>query len=153
MQNERRRLDINFAGSAVKALTVTSNPSFVIKLVGDEAVSIASDATHFTVSVKSNVEDFHIQTPDWIVAGDVQEALGKKFFSFDAMRSSEFKARQGQIVISADAVAEPIQVDVTQAQRDTAFVEGEKSIVKGLEAMDLTLKIRSNIDVTYSLPS
>lgn len=142
-----------FAGSAVKALTVTSNPSFVIKLVGDEAVSIASDATHFTVSVKSNVEDFHIQTPDWIVAGDVQEALGKKFFSFDAKRSSEFKARQGQIVISADAVAEPIQVDVTQAQRDTAFVEGEKSIVKGLEAMDLTLKVRSNIDVTYSLPS
>ncbi len=142
-----------FAGSAVKALLVTSNPAYVIELAGDEAMDVASDATHFTVAVRSNVENFRIDTPDWIVAGDVSEAFGKKFFAFDAKRSAEFKAREGKIVISADGVDGKAEVAVTQAQRDTAFVEGEQSIIKGLEAMDITLNIRSNIDVTYSLPS
>ena len=115
-----------FAGSAVKALLVTSNPAYVIELAGEEAMNVASD---------------------------VSEAFGKKFFAFDAKRSAEFKAREGKIVISADGVDGKAEVAVTQAQRDTAFVEGEQSIIKGLEAMDITLNIRSNIDVTYSLPS
>ena len=142
-----------FAGSAVKALEVTSNPTFVINLDGEDTMSLPADASHFTVAVKSNVDGFHIDVPDWIVAGDVSEAFGKKIFAFDSKRSSEFKAREGKIVISADGIADKAEVSVTQAQRDTAFVEEGSSIIKGLEALDLTLNIRSNVDISYSLPA
>lgn len=142
-----------FAGSAVKALTVTLNPNFVIELAGEESFSVAADATSFTVALHSNVEDFNIQTPEWITVGDIQEAFGKTLVGFNVQRSTEFKAREGKVSISADNVEGKADVTVTQAQRDTAFVEGEQRIIKGLEALDLTVRLRSNITVQYDLPS
>ena len=142
-----------FAGSAVKALTVTLNPNFVIELAGEEAFSVVSDANSFTVALHSNVKDFNIQTPEWITVGDIQEAFGKTLVGFNVKRSSEFKAREAKVTIGAEGVDGKAEINVTQAQRDTAFVEGEQSIIRGLEALDLSVKLRSNIEVKYDLPS
>ena len=142
-----------FAGSAVKSILVTLNPSFILELAGQDAFSVDSDAASFTVALHSNVKDFKIQTPDWVTVGDIQEAFGKTLVGFNVKRSSEFKAREGKVSITADGVDGKADVTITQAQRDTAFVEGEKSIIKGLEALDLTVRLRSNITVQYDLPS
>lgn len=142
-----------FAGSAVRALTVTSNPSYRLTLVSDEAVSVAADANAFSVSLRSNVTDFQVSTPDWIRMDGSQTAFGKRIFAFKVARSAEFKAREGKVVIGAGVTDEAAEVTVTQAQRDTVFVVEGRSLVQGLEAMDLTLHIRSNIDFNYSLPS
>ena len=142
-----------FAGSAVKTLAVTSAPTFSIDLLSDEAVSVGPDATTVTVTLKSNVRDLTCDFggADWITAGDATEALGKRILKFNVARSREFKARESKISISGEGST--VSVDLTQAQRDTAFaVEGRK-VVKGLEAMDVTLNIRTNFDVNYNLAS
>ena len=142
-----------FAGDAVKALVVTSAPTFSIDLLSSEAVEVGPDAATVTVTLKSNIQDLTCDFggTSWLSAGESTEALGKKIFKFDVARSREFKAREGKITISGEGSS--VSVDVIQAQRDTAFaVEGRK-VVKGLEAMDVTLNIRSNFDLQYNLAS
>ena len=142
-----------FAGSAVAVLTVTSSPSFVIDLLSDEAVRVGSDASSVTVSLKSNVPDLAIDFggADWLSLERENEAFGKRILTFAVARSREFKDRQGTIGISGEGLS--TAVEVTQAQRDTAFVTEGVSLIKGLEAFDQTLVIRSNVNVSYSLPS
>lgn len=142
-----------FAGSAVQQLTVTSNPSFGIDILSDEAVSVGADAAGVTVTLKTNIPElsYDFGGADWLSLANESEAFGKKIITFDVSRSREFKAREGKISISGEGMS--VSVDVTQAQRDTAFVVEGQSIIKGLEALDQTLTIKSNVNLSYSLPS
>ncbi len=142
-----------FAGDAVKVLQITSNPSFMLDLVSDENVSISSDAGSFMVSVISNATLDCQFSEDWLSLERTSTAFGKILYEVKVARSQEFKAREGKITISS-ADVDPVEVTVSQAQRDTAFVVEGESIVKGLEAFDQTLTIRTNVeDLSYSLPS
>ena len=140
-----------FAGDAVKALVVTSAPTFSIDLLSSEAVEVGPDAATVTVTLKSNIQNLtsDLGGASWLSAGESTEALGKKIFKFDVARSREFKAREGKITISGEGAS--VTVDVTQAQRDTVFAVEGRSVVKGLEAMDVTLNLRSNFDFKYQL--
>lgn len=145
-----------FSGDAVTVVTVVSTPSYRIVLDSDDAFTVGSDASSFTVKVESNVNDIDIDYGDasgWVSLSDVSDVFGKKIFRFNVDRSKEFKARTGVISFKADGVEDEVSVTLTQAQRDTAFVAGEQRIIKGLEAMDIILDIKSNIDVIYSLPA
>lgn len=142
-----------FVGPAVANLMVVSLPAFGLELLSNDAVSVNADANQVKVILKTNVTDLKCDFggADWIVKSDEIEALGKRVLTFDIARSREFKARDGKITISGEGLS--TSVDVAQAQRDTAFAVEGVSIVKGLEAMDLTLTVKSNVDITYSLPS
>lgn len=142
-----------FAGPAVANLMVVSLPAFGLELLSNDAVSVNADANQVKVILKTNVTDLQCDFggADWIAKTDEVEALGRRVLTFDIARSREFKARDSKITISGEGLS--TSVDVAQAQRDTAFAVEGVSIVKGLEAMDLTLTVKSNVDITYSLPS
>ena len=144
-----------FTADAVAAILITSSPSYVIALESDEAVRVGSDATSVNVRLDSNVADFDVDFggASWLRVEDVSEGFGKKFLTLAVDRSAEFKAREAVVTISSTLVDSPVTLTLTQAQRDTVFVDGEQRIIKGLEAMDLDLRIKSNIDFSYSLPS
>lgn len=145
-----------FSADAVEAVTITQNPLYTISLVSEETVNLNSDANHIAVSLISNVEDLEVDfggAEDWISMTAVSDAFGKKIVEFDVVRSSEFKERTAVVTLGAAATDDVVTVTVNQAQRDTAFVVGEQKIVKGLEALSLDLVIKSNVDVTYSLPT
>lgn len=144
-----------FTGSAVAVLKVVSAPAIVMSLLTDDAVSVSSNANEVTVTLQSNAPAFSYDFggSDWITFKEKSEFLGRNILKFQVARSKEFKARSGQIVITGDGASDPVTVAVTQAQRDTAFVVGEQNIIKDLAAYDIPFTLKSNIDVTYSLPA
>lgn len=145
-----------FSADAVQAVTITQHPVYVMSLASEEAVNVTSDANKLTVSLISNIEDFDINyggAESWIKLNSIVDAFGKKLVQFDVNRSSEFKDRSAVITLSNANTTDEVKINVTQDQRDTAFVVGEQRIVKGLEAISLDLVLKSNVDVTYSYPS
>ena len=152
-----------FAGSAVKTLKITSNPALMLELSSADSVFVGADATQITVSLVSNMPELETEisdeAKDWISRGETTEAFGKKLITFNIARSNVFKARDGMIRIGAsdvsDASAEvPIIVNIRQAQRDTAFVNGgDGRIIKDLAAYDIPVELKSNVDFSYNLPS
>lgn len=145
-----------FSADAVQAVTLVQSPMYKMSLVSEDTVQVSSDANQVAVRLVSNVEEVSVDfggAENWVKLNNVSDALGKKIVLFDVSRSQEFKGRSAVLTLSGEGVTEPISVFVSQAQRDTAFVEGEQSIIKGLEALSLNLVLKSNVDVTYSLPS
>lgn len=145
-----------FSADAVQAVTLVQSPMYKMSLLSEDTVQVSSDANQVAVRLVSNVEEVSVDfggAENWVKLNNVSDALGKKIVLFDVSRSQEFKGRSAVLTLSGEGVSEPISVFVSQAQRDTAFVEGEQSIIKGLEALSLNLVLKSNVDVTYSLPS
>lgn len=145
-----------FCASAVQTVTIVQSPTYEMSLVSEETVEISSDANQVAVNLVSNVEEIEIDfggAENWVKLNDISDVFGKKIVLFDVLRSQEFKGRSAVLSLSGAGVEEPVTVTVNQAQRDTAFFEGEQSIVKGLEALNLNLVLKSNVDVTYSLPA
>lgn len=145
-----------FSADAVQAVAITQNPLYSIALLSEDTVNVSSDANLLSVNLASNVEEFEIDfggAEEWIKLNEVADVFGKKILKFDVARSKEFMDREAVITLSSALSEDAVTINVNQAQRDTAFVEGEQRIVKGLEAISLDLVLKSNVDVTYSLPS
>ena len=146
-----------FTGSAVAKLTVTSSPTYSIVLSSEDSIRVSADKNTFTVTLVSNVTDFEYAMSNdgenWISPVSVEDAFGMKFLTFSVDRSSEFKERNSVITLSGNGVEEGTQFTLWQNQRDTAFVVGENRIIKDLQAYDIPLVIKSNIDFKYDLPS
>lgn len=142
-----------FTGDAVASVLIVSDPVFVVTLVSDSDVAVGSDATSVNVTLESNVKDFDIDLggADWLSVSEIADVFGKKSITLDVARSAEFKSRETVVTVNGAGTA--VQVNLTQAQRDTAFVVEGESIIKGIDAFDQTLTIRSNVDISYSLPS
>lgn len=144
-----------FCADAVQAVTIVQTPNYAISLVSEDTLDVNSDANQIAVNLVSNVEELDIDfggAEEWIKLKNVSDAFGKKIVLFDILRSKEFKGRSAVLTLGGAGVDEPVEVTVNQAQRDTAFVEGEQRIVQGLEALSVDLVIKSNVEVNYSLP-
>ncbi len=144
-----------FSASAVQPVTIVQEPEYTITLLSDATVEFNADANKLYVKLESNVEEFTYDFggADWISFDKVEDIIGKKVVSFDVKRSKDFSARATVLTLGAANSDDQIAIDVNQAQRDTAFVVGEQRIIKGLEAISVDLVIKSNVDITYSVPS
>lgn len=144
-----------FSAAAVQAVTIVQEPVYAINLLSEDTVSFNADANKLYVKLESNVEEFEYDFggASWISFEKVEDVFGKKVISFDINRSSEFTARETVLTLSNAASSDEVAINVSQAQRDTAFVVGEQRIIKGLEAISVDLVIKSNVDITYSVPS
>lgn len=144
-----------FSDDAAKTLTVKSAPNYTIALSGEETeFETSSDAGAFYVTLETNVDDIAVDIDaPWLTLSRIEDVLGKTKLYMDVARSQDFKSRKANITIGGTGVETPLAVSLVQAQRDTAFVEEGQSFVKGLEALDLTLNIKSNVDISYKLPS
>lgn len=145
-----------FSADAVQAVTLVQSPVYKMSLVSEGTVEVSSDANQVAVRLVSNVEEVSVDfggAENWVKLNNVSDALGKKIVLFDVSRSQEFKGRSAVLTFSGEGVNEPVSVTVNQAQRDTAFVVGEQRIIKDLQAISIDLVIKSNVDVTFSVPS
>ena len=145
-----------FCADAVQAVTIIQSPTYVATLVSEDTVTLNSDANQIAVKMISNIEELEIDfggAEEWVKLNEVADAFGKKIILFDVLRSQDFKSRSAVLTLGGAGVNEPVTVTVNQAQRDTAFVVGEQRIIKDLQAISIDLVIKSNVDVTFSVPS
>ena len=144
-----------FSADAVQPVTIIQSPTYQITLLTEDSVSFNSDANKLYVKLDSNVEEFEYDFggADWISFDKVEDVFGKKVISFDINRSQDFSARETALTLTNNVSDDEVVINVSQAQRDTAFVVGEQRIIKGLEAISVDLVIKSNVDITYSVPS
>ena len=144
-----------FSADAVQPVTIIQSPTYQITLLTEDSVSFNSDANKLYVKLDSNVEEFEYDFggADWISFDKVEDVFGKKVISFDINRSQDFNARETALTLTNNVSDDEVVINVSQAQRDTAFVVGEQRIIKGLEAISVDLVIKSNVDITYSVPS
>ena len=142
-----------FAGNAVQVLTLISEPTFGTELLTADSFSVNANANSIQVTLDSNAP-LSYELPDWITLDNFSTFGSKQIYHFNVLRSQEFKARESAIVFTHSSLEEPIEIAVTQAQRDTAFVAEGTSLVKGIDAFTSTLNIKTNVpSVSYSLPS
>lgn len=146
-----------FCADAVEAVTITQTPTYTVALMSEDIVNVNSNANLVSVNLITNIEELEIDfggAEDWIQLSDVADAFGKKIVQFDVNRSREFKERTAVLTIGGADVNDAVTVTVNQAQRDTAFfVYDEQKYVQGLEALSVSFVLKSNVDVTYSVPS
>lgn len=145
-----------FAADAVAPVEIILNPVRGIELIGSAEISTGADAADVTVKVNSNVEEFIINyggADSWVKMDRAEDIFGKKLLHFNVKRSQEFKAREAAITISGEGVEIPVAIKLTQAQRDTAFFAEGPSQIKGLEALDLNLTLKSNVDAKFAVDS
>lgn len=145
-----------FAADAVQTVTVTQHPNYTIELLSEAQIEVSSDASTLSLQLYTNIQDIAIDfggADSWIKLTEVADAFGKKIVQLNIARSQDFKARATTLKIGAAGTENAVEVAVTQAQRDTAFVVGEQRIIKGLEALQLDLVLKSNVSVSYTVPS
>lgn len=144
-----------FSAAAVQPVTIVQDPVYGLTLISEASVDFNADANKLYVKLESNIEEFTYDFggANWITFEKLDDVFGKKVLTFDVKRSQDFSSRTTVLTLGGTNSTQQVTVDVNQAQRDTAFVVGEQRIIKGLDAISLDLVIKSNVDITYSVPS
>ena len=144
-----------FSASAVQAVTIVQAPVYAITLLSEGTAEFTADASKLYVKLESNVEEFTYDFggADWISFDKVDDVFGKKVVSFDIKRSQDFNSRATVLTLGGANSDDQVVINVNQAQRDTAFVVSGNRFVEGLEAISLDLVIKSNVEISYSVPS
>ena len=145
-----------FSEAAVQSVEIVQHPLYSLSLLSDPVISVNSNANLVSISLETNHPEIEVDfggADSWIKLNEVSDAFGKKIVQIEIARSKEFVGRNTVLTIGGAEMEEELQIPVTQAQRDTAFFVGEQKYVQGLEALSVDLVLKSNVDVTYSLPS
>ena len=147
-----------FSGSATATLTITSNPNMYVELAKEETLNISSGESSFTIGVRTNCPDLEISYSDgadkWISnTNKIEGFSGKTMYEFTALKTDLFKARDAKIFFKVKGTENSVSADLIQAQLDTAIVVEGPKIIKGLEAVDFEMNVRSNVDFKYQLPA
>lgn len=145
-----------FCADAVQTVKIVSNPVYDLILMSEDSLVFGSGAYSFAVNLVSNVKDINIDfggAEDWVKFKTADDVFGKKILQFEVLRSQEFKEREAEITLGSDVTENTAVINIMQAQRDTVFVEGEQRIIRGLDALQEEVVIKSNVDFTYTLPS
>lgn len=154
---ERRTVTYKvFSEAAVQSVEIVQHPLYSLSLLSDPVISVNSNANLVSISLETNHPEIEVDfggADSWIKLNEVADAFGKKIVQIEIARSKEFVGRNTVLTIGGAEMEEELQIPVTQAQRDTAFFVGEQKYVQGLEALSVDLVLKSNVDVTYSLPS
>ncbi len=142
-----------FTGSAVKKVVVTSTPAYVVSLISDSEASIVCDGGTVNVKLDTNVPDLEFEFSgdgaEWITPGNKSEAFGMTMQQFTIKKSKLFKNRES--VVTIKGAGRSVNVKFVQSQRDTLFVEGNRTVFTNLDARDFELKMKTNIDYNVDL--
>ena len=142
-----------FTGTAVTKITVRSTPVYFIEVLSDYEFSFSSEGGSPIVKIRTNVSDLHLEYSgdgqNWISLVERADAFGYSLLKFDVAASEIFKARESAITMSGKDKS--ASISFRQAQKDAVFAEEAKLVVQGLDSRDITLTLKTNIDVDFSL--
>ena len=137
-----------FAGSAVKTLTVQSDPEYYLELLTEAETEFTSDGGKLNVQVNSNISDFEVTFTDdasqWIHYDGNETVFGKQILTFTVDKSEIYVPRETEVTI-AGAADKSISLHVSQAQLDAVLTD-ETYIETGLEETTITIVTRSNVE-------
>lgn len=138
-----------FAGSAVRTLTVQSDPDYYLELITEATADFTSDGGKLSVQVNSNIPDFDVSfsadASQWIHYQGNEMVFGKQILTFTVDPSEIYMPRETEITIAGEDKS--ISLQVVQAQLDVVLTD-ETYIKTGLEETVITVVTRSNIETT-----
>lgn len=144
-----------FSGSAVQAVTITSNPGFTMELKSEPKVILSSDATEVRVELDTNIPDivseFSGSGAEWIKYESRQEVFGKTILKYSISANEKYVGRESELTLSGNSRS--IAVSISQAQLDAIITDTPKVVYTGLNAGEVTFNVRANVDFTFALPS
>lgn len=144
-----------FSGSAVQTLTVTSNPSFVVKLVSEPEVVFKSSESSLSVKLDTNVPElesvFTGNGADWVVFKERSEAFGKVILKYDILANDTYKGRSTELILKGKG-KESDRITVRQDQLDAIVTDNTKLVHEGIDAGEFSFEVRANVDFTFELP-
>lgn len=142
-----------FTGSAVKKVVVTSSPAYVVSLLSESETNVVCDGGTVNVKLDTNIPELEFEYSgdgaDWIEAGSRSDAFGMTMQQFTVKKSRLFKNRES--VVTIKGAGKSVDVKFVQNQRDTIFVEGNRTVFENLNERDFELKMKTNIDYTVDL--
>lgn len=158
---ELRKVEFRvFAGSATETISVVSNPEFKIELFGESNIDVPADGMKFNVMIKTNVDELQYDIDqNWVEFTGKTEGFGKTYLNFQVAKSQMYKDRHASVHISGEGVSQYAELQITQAQRDTAFVVHEGGdvptgevyeIVKDLASYKMELKLKANVEISLN---
>lgn len=140
-----------FTGSAVKKIVVTSTPAYVVSLLSDAEVNVASDGGSVNVKLDTNVPELEYEYSgdgaDWISFRQRSDAFGMTMLQFNVDRSKVCTDRESVLTVKGEGRS--LSVKFIQAQRDSVSVAEERAVYD-LAARDVEIRVKSNIDFDYS---
>lgn len=144
-----------FAGSAVKTLTVQSDPEYYLELLTEAEAEFSSDGGKLNVQVNSNISDFEIsftgEASQWIHYEGNETVFGKQILTFTVDKTEIYVPRETDVTITG-AADKSISLHVSQAQLDAVLTD-ETYIKTGLGETEITVVTRSNVETTCSTDS
>ena len=146
-----------FAGSAEKLLSVSSTPDMFIELAKNETISVRAEASSFTVGVKTNSPEVKISYSEgdetWISnTGKIEGFSGKTMYEFKTLRTDKYKPREAKVFFQLEGSDTVVETNLVQAQLDTVIIVEGSSIIKGIDAVDFELNVRSNVEFQSNFP-
>ncbi len=143
---------IFFCGNTSCKLTIVQNPLSYSENVWDDGksdFSFNADGGYITRAIKSNVElayEISNNVDEWIKLGDVASDTPEKWYQFHITPNEGYAERTATITLFKGTDAEE-ELTINQETRNDILIEKESWDV-GLEAGTVTVKIRSNINIT-----
>ena len=147
-----------FSGDAVASFKITSRPTLFLELDKQEGIQLSSEAGVFSVGIRTNCPDIEVSYSEgdeqWLERVElIPDFVGKRMYKFSAKRTDLFKARTAKVFFEAKEQKTKVAMEVNQAQLDTVMIVEGPRIVKGLEAVDFELNVRSNVAYEENFPS
>lgn len=146
-----------FAGSAVKEISVVSNPSYYFNLVSDNHIHVPTKGGETIVRFETNIPLSNIkyglsdENADWLNLTKSQIAFGKALYTFEATDNSGYKSRDMTLSFTVEGM-EPTDITVSQAQLDALFFKEEPENLEGdLGERQLTFTVLSNVEYASNM--
>ena len=136
------------SGNASQAVSVTQKQKDALTVTSDK-VEVDGIGGSFTVEVKANI-DFEVKTDvEWISRTETR-ALSTTALQFTASENESTDKREGHITISSGEFSEI--VTVFQSGSVPSIVLTKNEYVMNAAGGEISVELRSNVDVTVSKP-
>ncbi len=142
-----------FSGSAVQGITVISSPEYYFEFLTDgDGTHYSRDGGQLIVKYRSNISgDPDVAWSDesassWIVHERSVNAFGVRSMIFRILENDTYRPRSASMTVSG--FDQSVEYEISQDQTDAFFLENEGNTIetRNLEAHDLTVKMKTNIE-------
>lgn len=122
--------------------------------IDENSLEFDSNGGSQTISISSNTNWYIDDNPfEWITVSSPKnkEGSGNAQVTISVTTNPDYDERTGFILITSDAVLEPIQINISQSQKDAILVPEQNSTF-GWEGGSKEFTYKSNVDMEIVIP-
>lgn len=144
-----------FAGSCTQTITITSGWAYVMELVSEPEIMLNATGGEVSIELNTNVPQkeisYNIENgDDWITFQNMKNLFGNTLLLFNITSNNTYKSREAKICITGYGKnAETI----IHNEQQNVVLSDFTSKQYDLEARDIAVEIRTNVEYLLELPT